>query len=438
MTAALLCLLLSSRSSVNGAQSRGPRLLGTAKRQTLILSLSTAVNGGLVGSVGPCLHAMQASTGLDPEMLGRSVLFNRLLKLLGTLVCTVYMRSLQREQLFRFPPHWVLATCMGIASVACTGIYGMRSNAAVLQFALMICGLIYGFTDTAVTQLTLWSVTDPREQRTHVAILNAGFTLGAVIAPAVVAASLTAGGSAYICFIVLASLAALAAVSAMSVESPSIYRTRCCPAPAQNAKNVTTRNVSPSNHGQAPSQPAESKHARLIVAAMMVVLACVTGCEHSAANYLPTYGQQVGGIAPCVMAMMASTYWAMISVGRFAWAALSATVPSGWPVLFLDGTAMLLGGICFVGFYVSPRHTALLWAGTAILGAGIPTHPYSSLLIPALLDCPTAVCTYHPANRVHRPRLRFIAAVRSDTPDGGRRAGDPQPAPWAQCCDGQW
>ena len=84
---------------------------------------------------------------------------------------------------------------------------------------------------------------------------------------------------------------------------------------------------------------------------MVAVLGCVTGCEHSAANYLPSYGVNVGGIAPGVMAAMTSLYWSMISVGRLAWATLSATISSGWPVLFLDCGAMLVAGGCFLLYY---------------------------------------------------------------------------------------
>ena len=85
---------------------------------------------------------------------------------------------------------------------------------------LAVAGFVYGLTDSGMTLPTLWSTRGGAESRTHVAILNAGFTLGALLTPMVVAVSMKLGFDAWPCFASIAILAALNAAALLLVPPP--------------------------------------------------------------------------------------------------------------------------------------------------------------------------------------------------------------------------
>ena len=335
-----------------------------ALHQTLVFSVGGAVNGGLVGGFGPCLHAIAESTGLSQEALGRAVFLNRLAKLFGTVLSTAYLERVSRGAPAHITPQHLLASCLAAFAACAFTLSWARSSALALHVALIVCGLCYGATDNTFTQLALWRVRTAREQRYHVALLNAGFTTGAVVAPAVVAGSLRAGGSVYLCFHVLTALATLAAIALLA--SPHVGVSA-----APVARPAQTRH-----------EP-ESARARTVIGCMALVLMSVTGCEHTVATWLPTFGIRLGRVQPATMALMASSYWATICAGRLGWAALAALVPSGWPVLGLDGLTMLVAGVLYIAYAAGVRATALLWAATVLLALGFASSLPCAMTLPA-------------------------------------------------------
>ena len=58
--------------------------------QLIAFILGNAVNGGLVGAAGPSLHAMETATGLGQSDLGRTVMYNRVAKLVGSFLWMTY------------------------------------------------------------------------------------------------------------------------------------------------------------------------------------------------------------------------------------------------------------------------------------------------------------------------------------------------------------
>jgi hypothetical protein len=129
---------------------------------TLLFSIANAVNGGLVGAVGPSLPAFQMSTGLGAAGLGRLVLINRLSKLVGTFAWTAYAKQLMNRGTAVPSPRLLLCVCMLMASASAAVIASpaLRESKLALQCALGFFGVSYGFTDPGFTLLTIWSLQD--------------------------------------------------------------------------------------------------------------------------------------------------------------------------------------------------------------------------------------------------------------------------------------
>ena len=157
--------------------------------------------------------------------LGRAVLQNRAAKVLGTLVWTHYARRLENDQA-RVPPKRLLAL-LSVVAGACAL---WRSRAAALTrlplaigvFQLVLASrascthdrLRHDAADAVVH--ALWR----QQSRTHVAILNAGFTLGALLTPMVVAVSMKLGFDAWPCFASMRNPRRLNAAALLLVPPP--------------------------------------------------------------------------------------------------------------------------------------------------------------------------------------------------------------------------
>ena len=381
--------LLSSLAIVaNG--SRVAKMRPTRRTRldsTLLFSVANAVNGGLVGAVGPSLPAFKAATGLGEAALGRVVLINRLSKLIGTFAWTAYAKRLEAGHKGLPPPRLLLSACLLIAA-ACAltiGSPACRGSGLTLQAALSLFGASYGFTDPAFTLLTIWSLHDSaRQQRTHVGYLNAGYTLGALTTPALVALSLSQGGTIYPCFYALAVLALLAGV-ALATLAP---RDVAPPPPVEKVLPVQVAEGAVAT-GRAAAGVWRD---RVVVASMCLVLFSVTGCEHGVATWLPTFGERVAQVPLQTSAVISAAYWGAICVGRLTWAALSHAVSSGWLVLLMDGATMLVASLFFVALsatqaathgLVAATRVSQLWAGALIMALGFASSLPCAITMPS-------------------------------------------------------
>eukprot|EP00316_Scyphosphaera_apsteinii_P011899 CAMPEP_0119339256 /NCGR_PEP_ID=MMETSP1333-20130426/97897_1 /TAXON_ID=418940 /ORGANISM="Scyphosphaera apsteinii, Strain RCC1455" /LENGTH=440 /DNA_ID=CAMNT_0007350749 /DNA_START=226 /DNA_END=1548 /DNA_ORIENTATION=+ len=317
------------------------------------------------------------ATGLSSAALGRAVFINRCSKLLGTFFWTAYARTLQEDRDVMLPPRIVLCSCLLVSAACALAIASpvVRGSALVLQTSLALFGISYGFTDPGFTLLTIWKLHDSaRQQRTHVAYLNAGYTLGALMAPALLAVSLSTGGSCYFCFYALAALACAAAFC-LAVSPATSHEALIIP--ARRAKRVVQ---------QRDSDTSDPAYAPKVIGAMALVLFCVTGCEHGVATWLPTFGHIVSGVPLSAMALMSSTFWGAICTGRLAWAALSDRVTSGWRVLILDASVMLISAFFFILFAAntdSGGQTWQLWVGAIGLGLGFASSLPCAITLPS-------------------------------------------------------
>ena len=386
-----LCVLaaIAVVATVDATTTRGnkPRL-----KQVYAFTLGNTINGGLVGALGPSVASFQSSTGLSQAGLARSFMINRLAKLVGTAIWAEYASRLERGYSCPFSPRTVLVSVMLLETVCSLLIVCLRSSARSLQVALAAFGLCYGLADSGFDLLTVWSETaDTKATRTHVALLNAGFTAGAILTPAVVGLAIKLGGSSYTCFLVLAALSALTgvAISACDMLADGV------PVPVREEGGGDDGDMVAERTQSRPDTSPTSQSSLFFVACMFAVLFCATGSEHVVGTWLPCLGADKGGLSMAAMAGMSSFFWATICAGRIGWVFLSTQIQSGWPVLAASGGTMMLAGALYVD-YVARHGTWQLWLATFLLGLGcsssLPcalTMPMEAqiLLTPSVLMC---------------------------------------------------
>jgi hypothetical protein len=398
----LALLMLAAQATGESATHKKPRL-----QQVHAFTLGNTLNGGLVGALGPSISTFQASTGLDQGALARTIMLNRAAKLCGTFMWAFYAERLQRrKEMYGITPKRLLTAVTAIEVLCALSIVGFRSSAFVLQAALIVFGWCYGFTDSGFSLVTVWAERgDPKGMRTQVAMLNAGFTAGAVLTPAVISLALRRGGTSYPCFVVLALLAAfsgmtLAACQVLPGGAPPKQQLaegrdegrdegrekgrdegRDEAMAREGAPPAATSDAAVSPPGP-PRGAGITWRGHLIVSCMLTCLFCATGTEHAVGTWLPTLGTAYGGISPATMATMSSFFWATICAGRVGWWVLSQLITSAWPVLFLDGLAMLLAGVLFA-LYSPARGPGLLWSACLLLGLGCASSLPCALTMPA-------------------------------------------------------
>ena len=120
---------------------------------------------------------------------------------MGVAAWTVVARAHQRGD-HRISSGALMAGCMAASAALALAIAHLRSSGPALQASLTLFGFVYGVTDTAAMQLSLWAAggASARDQRTAVSTVSAGFTVGAVMMPVLTATSLAFGGDAYASF----------------------------------------------------------------------------------------------------------------------------------------------------------------------------------------------------------------------------------------------
>ena len=233
---------------------------GQCCSMTALYFLVMVVNGALIGALGPSLEPIGRAVGVQDAVLARYVLFNRLCKLAGTLVWCAYARKLQ-QPFGVAHPHATFAGLMLVTAASAIAL-GAATRAISVQVALLAWGVAYGITDSGVnsaspkvkraharsahvliaacimrvcwivdTALTVWRWShDNRRRRIDVALLNAGFTVGALLGPSLVVASLRYGGGRWafhaISGLALITCAYLAIQPPMSLPVRAAHRTR--------------------------------------------------------------------------------------------------------------------------------------------------------------------------------------------------------------------
>uniref|UniRef100_A0A7S3B538 Major facilitator superfamily (MFS) profile domain-containing protein n=1 Tax=Haptolina ericina TaxID=156174 RepID=A0A7S3B538_9EUKA len=177
-------------------------------------------NGGLVGALGPSLESFERATGLSEAAMGRLVMQNRIAKVIGVGIWTIYMKRFGTRSWLR--PHWVIGMAVLCVAISNAVIAHMQNFVVAIRCALIVAGLSYGISDSGTVQLTLyrWNHSD-RHQRTAVAVLNMAFTVGALATPILVALSLRLYGHSHLAFDAITVVALIEAVLLPFYSSPN-------------------------------------------------------------------------------------------------------------------------------------------------------------------------------------------------------------------------
>ncbi|KAL3931599.1 MAG: hypothetical protein SGPRY_001056 [Prymnesium sp.] len=399
-----------------GIQKRPHRNLSRSRDRLLSAAYFgvMAINGGMIGAFGPSLQMLERATGLTEYEVGKFVMQNRVSKLVGTLAWCGYAKLVQDERrLGRMRgklTHQLMACMLATTALFSLVIGNLASSGTALQFSLICWGFVYGVTDSGVTSLTLWRwAHDDRRRRFDVALLNSGFTVGALITPVLVAASLRYGGGRWTFDVIAAAAVGLCALFPYlpNASVPLSTAEEAEAAAADMLKSVGSpewRRTSDDSSAEQDSPPArigsssrqfsrlagqqavdlvrvarqklgvlgaptdDVKHqvgatTRLvvIVTAMCTVLAVTTGSEHTLATWLAPFGVNEGALSEQRMAVMSSTFWGVMCVvhfamlahaatrircaGRIAWTFLSTVVSSSWSMLFFDIAISLISSL---------------------------------------------------------------------------------------------
>ena len=266
--------------------------------------LLMAINGAMVGALGPSLSQIAKATGLHDDQLGRFVLQNRLCKLAGTLVWCGYARHLQRPRAVG-RPHAVFAGLLLLTAASAVCIARATTPFAV-QFGLVSWGLAYGITDSGVTSLTVWRwVNDNRRRRVDLALLNSGFTVGAMLAPILVAASLRshARGWAFDAVAVVCCLVSAAFYFQPDVAIPTFPEQD----PSRQRPSAAAADGGGGGRGGGSWRLTRRRAFELaFIGSMSIVSAAITGCEHGLGTWLPAFGIEEGRLSPQRMAVSAT------------------------------------------------------------------------------------------------------------------------------------
>ena len=248
----------------------------------------------------------------------------------------------------------------------------------------MDLGLAYGITDAGVTTLTVWRWGDDnRRRRIDVSVLNAGFTVGALLAPTLVVASLRFGVGRW-AFYAIAGISLITAFL-LGLQRPmplpiSPKDGRSSPKITRAADRLLIQTSHSGGHA-ARAQLSQRRYERGFILAMSIILICVTACEHGIATWLSPLGVESGGLTEQRMALITSFYWAVMCAGRLLWAAMSGCVSSTWPMLFsmLAHAYSLRSSLWVLNSCVLPSS---LCSGSHRWRWGLVCHPRAVRLLP--------------------------------------------------------
>ena len=278
--------------SLRKARKRGGALDAFLSRMggslAVIYFLVMAVNGALIGALGPSLEPIGRACRMNDAELGQLILQNRICKFVGNLIWCAYANRLQHPDGGVGRPHSVFAGLM-LLSASSAITLGAGEQKMAVQVALLSWGIAYGITDAGVTSLTVWRwAHDNRRRRIHVAVLNAGFTVGALIGPGLVALSLRYGGGRWAFFFIAAAAFCACALLGWQpgVLLPVTQRSSGMGQGSGSRIDSDLAGYPPRFNGADKRLRYES----LFTIAMSIVVYCITSTEHGMATWLSPFG----------------------------------------------------------------------------------------------------------------------------------------------------
>ncbi|HTO57545.1 MAG TPA: MFS transporter [Pseudomonadales bacterium] len=309
----------------------------------ITLGLGTAV-------VGPSLDALARRTESSIGDIGIVFTTTSIGYLFG---------ALQSGRWFdRLPGHRVLGFALAVLGAA-FAIIPASASLVVLAALFAIIGAATAAIDVGTNTLLLWSY------RTHVARAMNGlhfcFGVGALIAPTIVAVSLSTTNDVTMAFVALAAITLLVALS--------FARLPIAPSAAQATESPGARET-----------PAQRRLTALIAA----VFAFYVAAEVTYGGWISTYAFELGFGDAAETAFLASLFWGLLTVGRLFAIPLTGRVRASTVIAI--GFAGALA--CVVAIALLPRSPAVLWIATGAFGLCLaPIFPmtlvYSNERLPA-------------------------------------------------------
>ena len=309
----------------------------------ITLGLGTAV-------VGPALDALARRTESSLGDIG--VVFT-------TTSIGYLFGALQSGRWFdRMPGHRVLGLALAALGAA-FAIVPASASLVVLAAVFALIGAATAAIDVGTNTLLLWSY------RTHVARAMNGlhfcFGVGALVAPTIVAASLSTTNDVRLAFVVLAAITLLVAFA--------FTRLPTAPVPVHANESTAVR--------ETPTQ-------RRLTVLIAAVFAFYVAAEVTYGGWISTYAFELEFGDAAETAFLASLFWGLLTVGRLLAIPLTGRIRASTVIAIGFAGAV----VCLVAIALLPHSHAVLWMATGAFGLCLaPIFPmtlvYSNERLPA-------------------------------------------------------
>lgn len=329
-------------------------------RATAAYCAMDMVNGAVIQAFSASIIPLARSIGTAPEVLAKAVTVRQVGRVTGALGFMAYIEWVKRGSAPR--PHLLLGIACGVLAAAATALPAGTSVAEVS--ALMgAAGCAYGFTDSACCVMLQWVWQDnPVRYRTAVSVCATTLTLGCLLSPLLVAASLSYTGGTAPAFYATGVTAAVICASLFGIPSP----------PQPPRKEDDAAEYSPR------TQQRDQRLTLLLQVFVFVCLFVMVGTEHAFATWLPTYAVQRLGMTEAAAAVIASVFWTSLTAGRLVYIAVSTMGVGNWMSLLVCFVLSLLSSLLL------HAHTpTALWLAAAGLGAGLSAAYPAAYTLPA-------------------------------------------------------
>lgn len=254
--------------------------------------------GALDAVYGPLLHPISHRFGVPLALAGTVISINFAGALLGVLSALAAFGRAPGRPVATFAQAAVGAGCLTIA---------VSRGWPVLATGVFVAGIGFGATDLSLNQLM--ARTRARGRAARLAILNAAFGAGAVLAPVFVD---VLGGRTLVLGFAIAAVIACAMAACLAGISTGAAGAVTPPAP------------------QDRDQAGVRRHAGVAVAALGYLL--YVGCESGTAGWIPAHLEALH-YSPKFAAAVTSGFWGAMTVGRIVAVPASRTLAARHMVL---------------------------------------------------------------------------------------------------------
>ena len=312
-------------SPTRNANQPSPDHRKTKTAQTAFYFVAFIALGLTTNSLGPTLMALSAHTKTGLEAISLVFVARSFGYLFGSLWC---------GKLFDFlPGHKVLQVSL-LLMAAMLALTPLATVLWLLLAVSVILGATEGALDVGGNTLLLWARSDNAGH--YLNALHFFFGVGSLLAPLLVAFSLTQSQDIWLSYWLIAALVLLLSLALPRLPSPL-----------------------PVNHETAAKPPGEMR----LVVLLALVFFFYTGVEVSFGGWIYTYAIAVEAATITSAAYLTSLFWAALTLGRLLAIPFSQRFRPR-AILITDLAGSLL---CLLLILLS-RSTSALWAGTCGLG----------------------------------------------------------------------